>query len=338
MKRFKSILCVVETGKRCASVLPRAVALAETNQASLTLVDVAPQVSAGIGMPQGGPILANLQTAVSAEHARLLDALAEPYRQRAEIQCKVLVGKPYLEVIREVLRGGHDLVIKAPEDPRWLSLLFGSNDMHLLRKCPCPIWIIKCDAPTAYRRILAAVDLADGDPAEGSKAHQSLSHRILEVAASMALTEFAALHAVTVWEAIGEGVMRSASINVQAKEVFAYIEAVRRHHEAGLDALLHALEGTLGPEALAFLKPRRHLVRGAPSQEIPALAKRLAVDLVVMGTVGRSGIPGLLIGNTAETILYQLDCSVLAIKPPGFVSPVSIEPSPQPSPPTPGPT
>ncbi|NEV63233.1 universal stress protein [Thiorhodococcus minor] len=338
MKRFKSMLYVVETGKRCTSVLRRAVALAETNQANLTLVDVVPQVPAGIGMPRGGPLSADLQTALRTEHAQALDALAEPYRQRAEIQCKVLVGTPYLEVIREVLREGHDLVIKAPEDPSWLALLFGSNDMHLLRKCPCPICITKCDAPTAFRRILAAVDLADDDPTEGSRAHRSLSHQILEVAAWMALTELAELHLVTVWEAIGEGVMRSASINVQAQEVFAYVEAVRRQHEAGLDALLHALEDTLGPEALTLLKPRKHLIRGAPSKEIPAQAKRLEADLVVMGTVGRSGIPGLLIGNTAETILYQLDCSVLAIKPPGFVSPVSIEPSPQTSPPTPGPT
>jgi nucleotide-binding universal stress UspA family protein len=80
----------------------------------------------------------------------------------------------------------------------------------------------------------------------------------------------------------------------------------------------------MGPDALAYLKPQEHLLRGSPSREIPALAKRLEADLVVMGTVGRSGIPGLLMGNTAETILYQLDCSVLAIKPPGFVSPVAV--------------
>ena len=44
-----------------------------------------------------------------------------------------------------------------------------------------------------------------------------------------------------------------------------------------------------------------------------------------MGTVGRTGIPGLLIGNTAETILQQVDCSVLAIEPPGFVTPVTLD-------------
>jgi nucleotide-binding universal stress UspA family protein len=43
-----------------------------------------------------------------------------------------------------------------------------------------------------------------------------------------------------------------------------------------------------------------------------------------MGTVARSGIPGLIMGNTAEAILTELECSVLAIKPPGFVTPVTL--------------
>lgn len=42
----------------------------------------------------------------------------------------------------------------------------------------------------------------------------------------------------------------------------------------------------------------------------------------IMGTVGRTGIPGFLIGNTAETVLRQVACSVLAVKPTGFVTPV----------------
>jgi len=43
-----------------------------------------------------------------------------------------------------------------------------------------------------------------------------------------------------------------------------------------------------------------------------------------MGTVGRTGIPGLIMGNTAESILNNIGCSVLAVKPPGFVSPVTL--------------
>jgi nucleotide-binding universal stress UspA family protein len=42
--------------------------------------------------------------------------------------------------------------------------------------------------------------------------------------------------------------------------------------------------------------------------------------------VGRTGIPGFLIGNTAEQVLSEVTCSVLALKPRGFVSPVTIDP------------
>jgi nucleotide-binding universal stress UspA family protein len=66
------------------------------------------------------------------------------------------------------------------------------------------------------------------------------------------------------------------------------------------------------------------LVKGRASAVIPRFAKKHAVDLVVMGTVGRSGIPGLLIGNTAEQILTHLESSVLTLKPAEFVSPVSL--------------
>ncbi len=53
-------------------------------------------------------------------------------------------------------------------------------------------------------------------------------------------------------------------------------------------------------------------------------ASRERIDLLVMGTVCRTGVPGFLIGNTAESVLQQVDCSVLAVKPEGFVTPVKL--------------
>jgi nucleotide-binding universal stress UspA family protein len=41
-----------------------------------------------------------------------------------------------------------------------------------------------------------------------------------------------------------------------------------------------------------------------------------------MGTVGRTGLPGFFIGNTAEEVLQTATTSVLAVKPAGFESPV----------------
>jgi universal stress protein E len=72
------------------------------------------------------------------------------------------------------------------------------------------------------------------------------------------------------------------------------------------------------------LKPELHLIKGRAEHMIPVKAHELDVDLIIMGTVARTGIPGFFIGNTAESILNQIDCSVLTIKPPGFVGPVSL--------------
>ena len=146
MKRFRDILCVVEPGDTSKDALARAVTLAQNNQASLTVVSVADAVTAGIGMRKGGPISADLQEALVNTHEQGLEALVEAYRKQILIETKVLVGVPFLEVVREVLRNGHDLVIKVPENPEWLDRLFGSDDMHLMRKCPCPVWMIKPQA------------------------------------------------------------------------------------------------------------------------------------------------------------------------------------------------
>ena len=85
------------------------------------------------------------------------------------------------------------------------------------------------------------------------------------------------------------------------------------------------MTSNLGNNTLDYVKPLTHLVKGSARREIPAFARQIEADLVVMGTVARTGVPGFIIGNTAETILNQIDCSVLAIKPPGFQTPVSPE-------------
>jgi universal stress protein E len=66
-----------------------------------------------------------------------------------------------------------------------------------------------------------------------------------------------------------------------------------------------------------------HLPKGDAVQAITELVKTLGVDLLLMGTVCRTGIPGFIIGNTAEQVLGAVECSTLTVKPEGFVSPVT---------------
>ncbi len=61
----------------------------------------------------------------------------------------------------------------------------------------------------------------------------------------------------------------------------------------------------------------------AASSQIVKSVKKNNIDLLIMGTLCRAGIEGFFIGNTAEKILNEVSCSVLALKPQGFKSPVS---------------
>lgn len=74
-------------------------------------------------------------------------------------------------------------------------------------------------------------------------------------------------------------------------------------------------------------KNKVHHVRGTPDRIIPQYVADENIDVLVMGTVARTGIPGFIIGNTAENIVQKLGCSLLALKPNGFVSPVRAYPT-----------
>lgn len=308
MNRFKNILYVHEAGVDQASGLARAASLAERNQAELTVIEVVqPGAAAFGGEPEGG-------------RRQALESLIEPHRHRLSIQIDLLTGTRFLEVIRAVLRRGYDLVIKVAESPDFLARLFGSQDMHLLRKCPCPVWILKPSEPPRYTTILAAVDL---DPLKPTPDEQPLNLQIISMAGSLALSESASLHLVHAWEPIADTMLWSRGGDPE-EDVAAYVERERMQHQNALSMLGEALSRQIGQDAYTQLAPSFHLLKGSAQRVIATLARELRVDLVVMGTVARTGIAGFFIGNTAETILGQLECSVLAVKPPGFVTPVKL--------------
>ena len=326
MRRFNNILCVVEHGKESKPALDKAVTLAEHNQAKLTVVDVISRVPAGIGLPDDGPNSRELRAAMVREQEARIIALTEPYRERLDIKHGVLTGTSFLEIIRAVLRNGHDLLIKCPESPSWLDRFFSGDDMHLLRKCPCPVWLVKPEAPKTYQRILAAVDVGDSDSQKELDTNHRLNVQILEMATSLAISESAELHIVYAWDSAYEMIEGFVMLSDTSEEKRAdNIEQERRHHQWLLNEFIRNLKvnNNAVRDAIEYLQPRTHLSKGSASAEIPVLAKRLAVDCILMGTVARTGIPGFIIGNTAETILEQIECSVLAIKPPGFVTPVT---------------
>lgn len=317
MKRFTNILFVADNELGSQSAFTRALSLARNNQASLTIAAVV-QVSS------------REKTAADDETRRLVDALSEDRADALnrwlqsfdlggiEVETKVLVGSRFLEVVREVMQHERDLVIKSVEDvgsPR----LFGSTDMKLMRKCPCPVWIIKPEAEPRYRRIVAALDYdPDNDTVD------ALNRQIVEMASSLALSEFAELHVVHAWRIEHEDFLRSPRGGLTAAEIERMSAAEMSKRTRWLEALVEEHGAEQDRTTLDYLNPTVHLPKGAASRLVPALADELGAELIVMGTVGRTGVQGILVGNTAEDILHQIHCSVLTVKPPGFVTPVTL--------------
>jgi nucleotide-binding universal stress UspA family protein len=222
-----------------------------------------------------------------------------------------LSGTPFVEITSEVLRERHDLVVLNAEEGverrRWL---FGSTSMHLMRKCPCSVWVMK-PGQSRFQRIMACVD---PDPETKSPQKEALDEKVLQLATSLARRESARLDIVHAWHLAGEQMLRRRS---SSESIEGWANQTEAAHRNELDQLM----GRVDVGGLDF---ETHLVKGMPRDVLSSFAANHEVDLVVMGTVCRTGIAGLLIGNTAELVLQQVNCSALAVKPDGFVSPITL--------------
>lgn len=322
MKRFSNILLIVDENSDHSAVLKRGVTLARNNEARVT---VCATVETGPGdIPMGAiGVKAReiLDVAVTGKRTWLDGIVESADAEGVVLETKVLVGKPFIEMIRQVLRDDHDLIIKCADGDSGLrEILFSSTIMHLMRKCPCPVWIIKPTGPRQYHRILAAVDQDPEDPVK-----DVLNRQILEMATSLARAEDSEVHVVHVWSVFGEDLVRSHSWGFSDDGFDEMVEeeaAARRRWLENLVANYGAPADENGGNRSDL---HLHVIKGNAQQVVPGLAHELEADLVVMGTVARTGIAGLFMGNTAEDILTQLDCSVLTVKPPGFVTPVTLE-------------
>lgn len=357
MQRFKNILVTINSQRNNDVILQRAVALAQRNKARLTVIDVVTEgiteqlgaipsrsasrpassidiieelprktrqqeraAAAEAGEPDGeiGPSEAPRTMSsirdyiVEVETQTVEQALALVRQAGIEVTGRVLSGRPYLEIIRQVLREGHDLVMVMAEGKGGLrQALFGSTTMHLMRKCPCPVWVMKPNQARIYRRILAAVD---PDPQHEDR--DALNRKIMDLAISLALLEKSELWILHSWSLAVEPLLRSKRLGLSKQEVDDLMQQTGETHRRYLLDLLEGYE-------LDRIKHRVYLIKGEAADLIPDIAGS-RIDLIVMGTVGRAGVAGLLIGDTAENVLRQVNCSVMAVKPDGFQTPVRL--------------
>jgi universal stress protein E len=308
MRRFKNILFATQAGVNEKSVLARAMDLARSNQATLTVFDVVEDIQTNFTDPEIVQQMNPYQDRLHKERYRQLDLLVNAVTAKypdVPISIKVRAGRAFIEIIRAVQNEKHDLVMKVREENKGArQFVFGSTDFKLMRKCPCPVWIIKPTYRKRFTRILAAVDPDPINP-------ESPDRLIMDIATSLAETEKSELYVVHAWQLKYESMLRGSLIPKQElNELIKGMQLANRHQ---LNVLLNHY---------STHKKTALLIKGSPGEIIPNIVREKDIDLIVMGTVGRTGIAGLIIGNTAEKILNTVDCSVLTVKPEGFKFPV----------------
>lgn len=309
MKRFTNIALVVEHDADNKSALDRAASLAARNHAKLTLVAVAPDL---------GPIAdeALNQAIADATREELRHLLSQAPDYLPDLHAQQLEGDDFLQITRAVIANGFDLLIKQAEPTAEGVETLGPTDKKLLRKCPCPVWLVRGDTGPRYERVLVAIDYRPH-----SAENEALNRQLLEMSGSLAHMEGARLEVAHAWRLQGEETLRSSRTGLDPGEVDELVRATACDRQAWLDDTVAAYF----PKDEGLHEPTLNLVEGSARSAVPELARTLDSQLVIMGTVGRTGIPGYFIGNTAEAILGRIDCDILAVKPPGFESPVSME-------------
>ena len=148
-----------------------------------------------------------------------------------------------------------------------------TSDWTLLRTSPCPVLMVKNFHDWKGRRVLAAIN-----PVSTESAHIKLDHQIISLARQFAATYGSEAHFITAFQDLN---------HVPDDEDIARDCGVKREHV--------------------------HLKQGKTADMIRDVATELDVDLIIVGTVGREGIKGRVIGNTCERLLDQTHSDVLVL-------------------------
>ncbi len=310
MKRFKKILVGVDLswGDRFVSqnltppneeAVRKALWLAQQNSASVDFLfslDLSAKAQELISKSN-----VDESTVLNEAEDRLALLVKDAREKGIDAKSHVVVGKSWLELIRQVLHNDHDLVIVGTRHLGAMQTAFlGSTGIKLLRKCPCPVWVTQPPAEKEAKSVLVAHDL------------RSVGDLAMELGSSLAEMQEVPLHVIHASEYPElDDKFPSGVISEEQKNAY------REESEATMHKQL-ALANLSVPTNVHFSTER-------PDAAIMNCVGQNDVDLLVMGTIGRTGIPGFVTGNTAERLLPQIPCSLLAVKPPGFESPVTLQ-------------
>lgn len=312
MNRFKNILYVSHGLEKETDGMKQALSLARNNEASLTLLTLAPTLPSSL-QDYADTFYRTLKTDIRDALNNMADSLDIDISDM-NVCIELCYGKAQgVQVIEYAIRHGNDLIVKmALEEGKTVG--FRALDMDLLRKCPCPVWLCR---PISKSRENINVAVAV-DPDNEQKSADDLSVQMLVMAENLSNTCSGTLHIISCWDFAYEDYLRNNPLStIPEIQIQNSLNQEQDNHHAALAKLINRAE--LDDDNMQI-----HHHRGQADKLIPDFVANHDIDILVMGTVARTGIPGFIIGNTAENIVQDLSCSLLALKPDDFESPVKI--------------
>lgn len=305
---YKSILVVLDPQDEQDKALARGIKLARLENATLTLFLSIYDFSYEMTTMLSAEERESMRSSLIEERKAWINERVQAFDTQG-IGVNVTVvwhHRPFEAIIKATLEHANDLIIKGTRrHDKLQSVIFTPTDWHLLRKAPCPVLLVKDHEWPPQGQVIAAVNAGADD-----EAHQALNERIIKASTHMSEVLDAHLNLINCYPSAP----LNMAIEIPEFDTSDYQANVKQYHEQSLAAL--ADEHNLAEKNL-------HVREGLPEDQIPALAEEIDAELVVLGTIGRTGLTAALLGNTAEHVIEQLNCDVLAIKPDDFRSPVA---------------
>lgn len=221
---------------------------------------------------------------------------------------EVVFGRPWFEILRAAEASQKTLIVCGTRNKRTVSrLLFGSTGHKLLRNAPGPVWLVK-------------PGIAEDDGVLDVLAATDLSYIGTDVISAGITIGRAFPVQLTVIHALDGGIDRRIAHSGASDEDIANWRA---KDEMRAEEQLHEqLSGTDFRTLATGVQTK--ITEGPAVACILSVIEELKIDMLIIASSGRGGIPGMLFGNTVERLLPELPCSLLTIKPDDFVCPIDV--------------
>lgn len=283
MTRLSRLLVASDLSARSDRAVERAVALAYEHQAKLDVLHI---------VDEDLPAMMAQRVEDAAEQLMREHLAAIVAAGQIDVTVAVRVGRGYEAILNEADASDAELVVLgAHREDAFKDRFRGTTVERVTRFGDRPVLLVRDRARAQYRRVLAGVDFS------------VCSRRAVEFANRLVLAgEFHLVHA---YQVPFKGFLYGADTHGQ----------VSRQHEEQLKrtvmeefAAFQRIAGSTDSRADLILR------EGDPQRVLRTEIDRLAPDLLVVGTHGRTGVARALLGSVAEALLREPPCDVLAVK------------------------